>query len=79
MSATVTVLLIRKGHMHINNVLTEVVGHTFGSLFLFPYVQNKITTSRKYHMPPHSTSSLHKRTTATRISQTHSFLWDESN
>lgn len=35
MSATVTVLLILKGHMHINNVLTEVVGHTRETLFPF--------------------------------------------
>lgn len=47
MSATVTVLLILKGHMHINNVLTEAVGHTRGSLFPLPYLQSKITTSRK--------------------------------
>lgn len=32
MSATVTVQLILKGHMHINNVLTEVAGHTLDPL-----------------------------------------------
>lgn len=68
MSATVTVLLILKGHMHINNILTEVVGHTHGSLFPLPYVQSKMTTSRKYHMPSHSTPSLLKRTIATGLS-----------
>lgn len=79
MSATVTVLLTLKGHMHINNVLTEVVGHTRDSLFPLPYAQSKVTTSGKYHMASHSTASLHMRTTATRISQTHFLLWDERN
>lgn len=79
MSATVTVLLTLKGHMHRNNVLTEAVGHTRGSLFPLPYVQSTITTSRKYHMPSHSTAPLHNRTTATRVAQVHFFPWDEGN
>lgn len=70
MSAAVTALLTLKGHMHTNNVLTEAVGHTCGSLLPLPYVQSQITTSRKYHMPSHSTAPLHNRTTATRVAQT---------
>lgn len=68
MSATGTVLLILKGHVHINNILTEAVGHTRSSLFSLPYVQSKMTTPRKYHVPSNSTASLLKRTTATRVS-----------
>lgn len=45
MSETVIVMHIIKGYMHINNFLTEPVGHTLGSLFPIPYVQSKITTS----------------------------------
>lgn len=79
MSETVIVMHILKGYTHTNNVLTELVSHTLGSLFPIPYVQSKITTSRKYYMPSHSTVSLHKSTTATRISQRHFFLQDERN
>lgn len=79
MSAAATVVLTLKGHMHINNVLTEAVGHTRGSLLPLPYVQSPITTSGKYHMPSHSTAPLHNRTTATRLAQIPFFLWDEEN
>lgn len=68
-----------KGHMYINEVLTEDLGHTLGSLFPLPYVQSTVTTSRKYHMLSHSTAPLHNRTTATRVPQKHFFLWDEGN
>lgn len=77
MNETVIVMHTLKGNMHINNVLIELVSHTLAALFPIPYVQNKITTSRKYYMPSHSTVSLHKSITATRISQRHFFLQDK--